>query len=122
MRNELRDAVVVEVTSRMMTAAVRQSETEDGVPLDVLVNDTLYHEKKRLEMHKSAAGWAVDLAFWDRVKGRLAHAGDDELRQLLEQIVGRFVEEVLGNFSPWVYEASTRVMPTALPLLLNALS
>lgn len=122
MRNELRDAVVVEVTSRIMAACLGQAEEGSGAPLDVLINDTLYHEKKRLETHQGAPNWAGDLAFWDRVKGRLAHAGDEELRYLLEQIVGRFAEEVLGNFSPWVYEASTRVLPTALPLLLNALS
>ena len=122
MRNELRDAVVVEVTSRIMAACLRQAESGDGPPIDVLINDTLYHEKKRLETHQSAPSWAADLAFWDRVKSRLAHAGEDELRRLLEQIVSRFAEEVLGNFSPWVYEASTRVLPTALPLLLNALS
>ena len=122
MRNELRDAVVVEVTSRMMSAAVRQAGAEDGLPLDVVVNDTLYHEKKRLEAHTGAPGWASDLAFWDGVKSRLACAAEEEVRRLLEQILERFVHEVLGNFSPWVYEASTRVLPKALPLLLNALS
>jgi len=121
-RNELRDAVVVEVTNRMMAACLSQADGPDGEPLDVLINDTLYHEKKRLETYQSAPNWAADLAFWDGVKGRLAYAGDRELRHLLEQILGRFVEEVLGNFSPWVYEASTKVMPTALPLLLNAMS
>ena len=105
----------------MMTACVRQAEAGE-LPLDVLINDTLYHEKKRLEVHGSAPNWAADLAFWDRIKGRLSHAGDGELRQLLEQIIARFVDEVLGNFSPTVYDASTRVLPTALPLLLNALS
>ena len=122
MRNELRDAVVVEVTSRMMAACVHQVNAPQGVQLDVLINDTLYHEKKRLEVHKGAPNWASDLAFWDMVKARLVRAGEGEQRALLEQIIQRFVHEVLGNFSPLVYEASTRVMPTALPLLLNALS
>jgi glycerol-3-phosphate O-acyltransferase len=120
--NELRDAVVVEVTSRMMAACVRHAEVDDSVQLDVLINDTLYHEKKRLEGHKSAPNWAGDLAFWDQIKGRLVHADEGEQRMLLEQIVQRFVHEILGNFSPLVYEASTKLMPTALPLLLNALS
>ena len=122
MRNDLRDAVVVEVTSRMMAACIRQAEESADLQLDVLINDTLYHEKKRLEQHKSAPNWAGDLAFWDRIKGRLVHAGEGEQRVLLEQIVQRFVHEVLGNFSPIVYEAATKVMPTALPLLLNAMS
>jgi len=120
--NELRDAVVVEVTSRMMAACIHQAKVDESLQLDVLINDTLYHEKKRLEVHKNAPNWAGDLAFWDHIKSRLVHAGESEQRMLLEQIVQRFVHEVLGNFSPLVYEASTKVMPTALPLLLNALS
>ena len=54
---------------------------------------------------------ARDLSGADRMEGVVAFDPFES--------VERFVEEVLGNFSPWVYEASTRVLPTALPLLLN---
>ena len=122
MRNEIRDAVVTEVQSRVLAACLAQSEVPGGMPLDVVVNDTLYHEKKRLERYKKAPNWAVDLAFWDEVKGRLGRAGESELRRLLDRIIRRFTTEVLGNFNPRVYDLSTKVLPRALPLLLNAFS
>ena len=122
MRNEIRDAVVTEVNSRVLAACLQQADMPGGMPLDVLVNDTLFHEKKRLELHKSAQERGADLAFWDGVKGRLGRAGEAELRRILEGVISRFTAEILGNFSPRVYALSTGVLPRALPLLLNGFS
>lgn len=122
MRNDLRDAALVELRSRIVEACIAQAALDDGLPLDVLVNDTLYHEKKRLETDRESPVRAQDSAFWDGVKSRLSKAGDGELKEILKSIVERFTEEVRGNFSPWVYGMATSVMPKALPLLLNALS
>lgn len=122
MRDVTRDAVVVEVRSRVLDACLAQARTSEGMPLDVLVNDTLYHEKKRLETDKGSPAWASDLAFWDGVKSRLGRAGSSELSSLLEAIIERFVHEVLGHFEPWVYNVSTSVIPRVLPILLNAMS
>lgn len=122
MRNDLRDAAMVEVRSRIVAACIEQARLPDGLALDVLVNDTLYHEKKRLETDRKSPTWAEDVAFWNEIKSSLATAGDAQLKQLLDSIVRRFTDEVRGNFSPWVYQMATNVMPKALPLLLNALS
>ena len=122
MRNEIRDGVVVEVSSRLQAACLKQAQVEAGMPLDVLINDTLYHEKKRLEIYKNTPTWGADLAFWDSVKGRLGRAAEPELRNILERVIDRFVSEIEGNFSPWVYGLSTKILPGALPLLLNAMS
>jgi glycerol-3-phosphate O-acyltransferase len=122
MRNEIRDAVVTEVQSRILEACLQQAGVAGGLPLDVLVNDTLYHEKKRLEIHASAPDRDADLAFWGQVKHRLGTAGESELRRLLGEIIARFVQEVLGNFSDPVYRLSTSVLPKTLPVLLNAMS
>jgi len=122
MRNDLRDAALVELRSRIVDACIAQAALDDGLPLDVLINDTLYHEKKRLETDRESPVRAQDAAFWDGVKSRLSKAGDSELKELLKGIVERFTEEIRGNFSPWVYGMATSVMPKALPLLLNALS
>ncbi|TNF25164.1 MAG: hypothetical protein EP329_23575 [Deltaproteobacteria bacterium] len=122
MRNDLRDAALVELRSRIVDACITQASLEDGLPLDVLINDTLYHEKKRLETDRESPVRAQDAAFWDGVKSRLGKANEAELKEILKSIVERFTEEVRGNFSPWVYGMATKVMPKALPLLLNALS
>lgn len=122
MRNDLRDAVVVEVKSRIVAACIRQAESPGGMPLDVLINETLYHEKKRLDTDPGTPRYAADQAFWSDIKSRLGKAGEAELRRLLEKIVDRFASEVLGNFRPWVYGMATKVLPRALPMLLNAMS
>jgi glycerol-3-phosphate O-acyltransferase len=121
-KDAVRDAAVIEVRSRVLEACIAQAQHADGVPLDVLINDTLYHEKKRLEADKSAAARASDIAFWEKVKRRLGRASDLQQRRLLEKIIDRFVAEIVGHFEPWVYDISTAVIPRVLPLLLNATS
>ncbi|MEE2780321.1 MAG: 1-acyl-sn-glycerol-3-phosphate acyltransferase, partial [Myxococcota bacterium] len=122
MRDETRDAVVMEVESRVLEACLEQAQLPDGVPLDVLINDTLYHEKKRLELNSASVGWASDIEFWDRVKSRLGRASDEELTKLLRRSIARFVQEILGHFEPWVYSLSTSVLPRTLPLVFNAVT
>lgn len=122
MQDAVRDAAIVEVRSRVLEACIAQARHADGVPLDVLINDTLYHEKKRLEIDQDAASRASDIAFWDKVKRRLGRASELQQRRLLEQIIDRFTDEILGHFEPWVYDVSTAVLPRILPLLLNATS
>ncbi|MEC9071818.1 MAG: 1-acyl-sn-glycerol-3-phosphate acyltransferase [Myxococcota bacterium] len=122
MRDETRDAVVTEVESRVLEACLEQAQLPDGVPLDVLINDTLYHEKKRLELNSASVGWASDIEFWDRVKSRLGRASDEELTKLLRRSIARFVQEILGHFEPWVYSLSTSVLPRTLPLVFNAVT
>jgi len=122
MRNELRDAAIVEVKSRIVEACLKQAQLRAGLPLDVLINDTLYHEKKRLETDRQSPTRGQDLAFWEGIRARLGKAGEGELKALLVAIVDRFAEEVRGNFSPWVYGMATKFVPRALPVLLNAMS
>ncbi|MCC6624791.1 MAG: 1-acyl-sn-glycerol-3-phosphate acyltransferase [Deltaproteobacteria bacterium] len=122
MRNTLRDAAIVELKSRVLEACIMQSRLPDGMPLDVLVNDTLHHEKKRLETDRKNPRWAEDVAFWDGIKNKLGKGGDDDVRALLASVIGRFADEIRGNFSPPLYQVATRVLPKALPMLLNAMS
>ena len=122
MRNDRRDIVVTEVQSRILAACIRQTNHPDGLPLDVLINDTLYHEQKRMETDVKSPRRASDQVFWGEVKVRLRRAGEVELRSLLTRIIRRFATEILGNFNAAVYQLSTRVLPTALPMVLNAMS
>jgi glycerol-3-phosphate O-acyltransferase len=122
MRNDLRDTAAIEVTSRVLAACVKQSERPGGVPLEMLLNETFYYEKKRLAAHRNGPGWAKDVALWDGIKTRMGRAGTSELRDLLHQAIAHFVAEVVGNFDPRVYAATTRMIPKALPFLLNGVS
>ncbi len=122
MQNALRDTAMVEVKSRVLEACLTQAALPDGMPIDVLVNDTLHHEKKRLETDKKSPTAHEDAAFWDGVKARLGHANDSEIKDILGTVIGRFADEIRGNFSAPLYQLATRVMPRALPMLLNAMS
>jgi glycerol-3-phosphate O-acyltransferase len=122
MRNDQRDIVVTEVQSRMLAACIRQTNHVDGLPLDVLINDTLYHEQKRMETDRRSPRRTSDQVFWGEIKVRLRKAGEVELRTLLARIIRRFSTEILGNFNSAVYQLSTNILPSALPLILNAMS
>lgn len=122
MQNATRDAAIFEVRSRVLEACLTQAQLKDGMPLDVLVNDTLYHEKKRLEIDRKSPTWAEDLAFWEGIKNRLGRASEGEVKDILRAVLERFTDEIRGNFSPVLYGVATRVLPRALPMLLNAMS
>ena len=122
MRNDLRDSVVTELSSRILEACVRQAELPGGMPLDVVINETLYFETKRLDSEKNRRRRKADKKFWSGIKHKLGKASDQQQRQLLQQVVGRLAEEVCGNFNPRVYAAATKVLPKALPFVLNAVS
>lgn len=122
MRNDLRDAAIIELRSRLLEACLKQSQLPGGLSLDVLINDTLFHERKRLDTDRSSPTWAADVSFWDGIKSKLGRSGPAQHRQLLSAIIERFTEEVRGNFNPMVFQFATKVMPRALPVLLNAVS
>jgi glycerol-3-phosphate O-acyltransferase len=122
MQNSLRDKALTEVEARMLDACLTQARLPQGLALDVLVNDTLHHERKRLESAPHDARWQEDAAFWELVRATLARASDTDVRRLLRDVIRRYCNEIRGNFSPALYAATTRLLPRALPLLLNAVS
>jgi glycerol-3-phosphate O-acyltransferase len=122
MRNDRRDRVVNEVHSRVLAACVRQSTHAQGLPLDVLINDTLYHEQKRMETDRKSPRRGSDQIFWAHIKRRIKRASEHELRTILARIIGRYTMEILGNFNATIYDMTTRIIPKALPMMLNAMS
>ncbi len=122
MQNSLRDKALTEVEARVLDACITQAAVPGGMPLDVVVNDTLYHEKKRLETDRDNPRWEEDQRFWDGVRAGLSSASEGDVRKLLRRIIRRYCHEIRGNFSPALYSLATRVLPRALPVLLNAVS
>jgi glycerol-3-phosphate O-acyltransferase len=122
MLNALRDKALTEVEARILDACITQARVPGGLSLDVVVNDTLYHEKKRLETDRANPRWEEDLAFWDGVRSSLGRAKDPDVRKMLMRIIHRYCDEIRGNFSPALYTLATKVLPRGLPLLLNAVS
>ena len=121
MRKEDKARALSDVTGRVVAATVR-SAADSGLPLDEVIAEAIYHERRRLEDEADSKTSRADRAFWDDVHARFRGAGESELHRLLEASVGRYAEEIAGNFDDRVYQAVTRAGPPALGVLLNAVS
>jgi glycerol-3-phosphate O-acyltransferase len=121
MRPEDRERIQVEVVSRIADRYVQRARTAPEGFLEELVNDAIYHERRRLE-HERGRKAKAESAFYDEVQRELRHASEQTLRHLLELIARRFVAEVVGNFDERVYRIATRILPPGLWALLNAMS
>ncbi|MBX3181972.1 MAG: 1-acyl-sn-glycerol-3-phosphate acyltransferase [Polyangiaceae bacterium] len=122
MRPEDRERIQLEVVSRVLERHVSAARQGPGARqgaevLETLVSDTLYHERRRLERDTPAPG---ELALYADIARRLPKASESELVRMIEALLARFVEEVVGNFDERVYRVSTSVVPAGLSLLLKA--
>lgn len=121
MRKEDKERVLVEVTSRLLNEKVRLAKAGE-MPLENLLNDALYHERKRLEREPPSSTKRADLAFWKEVQHALGRSSDDQLRELLRQVIQRYILEIMGNFNETFYRMTTKVVPMGLMGLLNGVS
>lgn len=121
MRPDDRERIQVEVVSRVVERHIARARTVADGYLETLVNDTLYHERRRLERENPGAVRA-EARFYESVLKQMQHASERDLRELLEQLARRFASEVVGNFNPRVYRLATSAIPGGLWMLLNAMS
>ncbi|MBI2567488.1 MAG: 1-acyl-sn-glycerol-3-phosphate acyltransferase [Candidatus Schekmanbacteria bacterium] len=99
--------------------ARRDSDAEQA---ELVLLDTLYHERQRLERDPGAPSARRDRVFWEEISRALPRHAEAERLELTRRIVAHFAGEIIGHFSPTVYQLTTRVVPPALSLLLHALS
>jgi glycerol-3-phosphate O-acyltransferase len=121
MRPNDRERVQIAVTTRVVERYQRTAARAADGFLETAINDTLYHERRRLERERGAPA-QVELAFYDEVQRRLRGASTETQLALLELMARRFVAEVVGNFDERIYKISTKVVPVGLWMLLNAMS
>ena len=119
MRGEDTERIVAELVSRVCARTTRTGPAR----IREILEEADYHERKRLEADKRRGpAHARDAEFWSKVRSRLRHASERDLRQTLREVVEHYAAEIRGNFDPRVYGLTTRVLPTGLGLLLNAVS
>lgn len=121
MRNEDRERAIAEVVGRVVDETIVLAQKPGGMPLLEVVNDTMFHERKRLKGFRGPLK-QEDSAFWNDVQRALPKAAEREIKELLNSITSRFAREVAGNFNPYVYNLSVKLLPVGMGLLLNALS
>jgi glycerol-3-phosphate O-acyltransferase len=114
-----RTAAVTETTSRVMEWV--RGKNEHGRPLvaEDIVSETLYFERLRLKRPIHAPGREADQAFWRDIARNLRAS---EAPVLLERIVQRYADEIIGHFNPLLFGALKRYGAPSLSLALNSLS
>lgn len=121
MRAEDQARIKDELESRVAQAYTRRSE-QGGPRLSEVLEDSLYHERRRLKEDRGSPKRDSDSAFWDQIQAELRRASETTERSLLRRVARHYTEEIAGNFDPRVYQSVTRALPPALGLLLNAVS
>ena len=122
MRTDDRERVLSSARNRLVDLHVQRAEA-GGLPLEEVLATSVYHERRRLDdAPKRDPHRQRDNAFWNGVRRRLGKAGERELQTLLGDAVGRYAEEICGNFNDRVYQMATRALPPMLGLLLNSVS
>ena len=122
MQSEDQERILTELESRVCERHIARSVAGGPRVQDVL-EESLYCERRRLKDDggKSPAH-EHDTTFWDQVQRRLRHASDRDLRLLLRRTIRHYGEEIAGNFDPRVYKVATRILPSGLSVLMNAMS
>ncbi len=123
MRPQDKERIQVEVVSRVTERYIERASKAPPGYLETLVNDTLYHERLRLEKAPpDGPRVKEDRAFYRPMRRRFQHASSTELQKLLTELARHFVEEITGNFDERVYRFATSVLPSGLAMMLNAAS
>ncbi len=111
-RERIDDREVISAITHRVTARLAHDE------LDILLNETVFMEEKRLRGTKNAAD-AAYLSMLRDVRSQLARASKRDLEGLMRRIVETYATEIHGHFDPAIYANATRVLPKGLALLLR---
>jgi glycerol-3-phosphate O-acyltransferase len=123
MRFEDAERAKVIAAARVVEAYAGASAAPHDRQLEVLINDTLYHEQRRLEREKkSDPARRADMAFYREVRRALGKSSSRELHALLARMAERFANEIAGHFDERVYKVATTLVPAGLSILLRAAS
>jgi glycerol-3-phosphate O-acyltransferase len=109
--------------SRVVEAYVGRGDALHDRQLEVLINDTLYHEQRRLEReNRRDPAVRSDLAFYRGIRRALGRASASEMQVLFQRMAARFANEIAGHFDERVYKLATTLVPAGLSVLLRAAS
>ena len=80
LKQEHKERVVEEVISRVLS---NQIANADKVSLETVINDTIYHARKRLEAKKTTRKTKKSILYWKKLKKRLIHSSEEEQKKIL---------------------------------------
>lgn len=117
--NAERDAIVAEVSQRVVIARLSEAQGRRDASLEYVLNDVAFQEIRRLGRGPASAGEKKRLGAWKDLARRVGRMTDDEKRGELTRIVEYYAHDVCGNFNPRVFKFATRLLPTVVSGLLS---
>jgi glycerol-3-phosphate O-acyltransferase len=118
----IEEEVVAREVDRVLGRAGDSATRAGPRPLSEVINDTLYHERRRLQHARDDDRARADRAFHARVRHELPHATVGRQKALVREIVERYVGEIAGHFDPRVYGFATKILPYGLSGLMQGFS
>ena len=119
MKSEHKEWIMQEVVKRVLNDKVVKTSK---MPLETIIHDTIYHEKKRLDQEKRSKRTLQESQYWKKLHKKMLSGNEEEKKNLIQEIISRFAHEIVGNFNPKVYSFSTKILPIGLSILLNTIS
>lgn len=117
--DEDRVASVTETVSRVMEWWRNSHPAQSA---EEVLSETLYFERQRLKKDVHAPGKSEDLQFWRQAGRNLQSGSNTQQARLLEDVVQRYAEEIIGHFNPLLFEGLTKYGAPSLSVLLNSMS
>ena len=106
------DEMVARARARLLALDVAQR--------DALFEDTVFHERKRLERGERGGGASAEGAAIDQLARALLRRSAEERVEAALAVVRAWVEEIHGTFSRRAYAFATTAFPPAVGALLSA--
>jgi glycerol-3-phosphate O-acyltransferase len=105
------------------------SITEDR--REELLLEMIYWEKKRQDrVFRDSSRFALGMTlrkwrkirYWEQYQKMCLKGSPLERQRFIHESIEHYANQIVGNFSPLVYQAATKIIPPFLNLLFNALS
>lgn len=118
----IEDEVIAREVDRVIGYAGVSATRAGQRPLSEVINDTLYHERRRLLHAREDERARADRAWVARIRHELPHATVGRQKALVREIVEHYVGEIAGHFDPRVYGFATKILPYGLSGLMQGFS
>src|SRR3989338_8639080 len=87
-----------------------------------MLEEMIYWEKKRVQKVEPFWRQSQKLRYWDQFQTSYLSADEDEKKRMLQGSINHYADQIVGNFSPAIFHVATKLIPSFLNLLMNALS
>ena len=115
---EQKKLLIQKVKERTFDVYAQKNEAQ----IEQILEEMIYWEKKRIQKVERHGQRKRKIQYWENYKQTYLASSQTEREALLKESIEHYGEQILGNFSPFVYTLATKALPHFLTLLLNTLS